>query len=142
MGTTRTWIALALVGCLSALGCTSEDKVDWAEVSCADYLEEVPGAAGIESLPEPTTVGEMREVLVDTGATSPSEWRDLSDDDLLAQCVYALDGSEVCRDSEPSSLPSDRRVTFLVDESGHGVELGTTGPALTPADCKVGATGT
>jgi hypothetical protein len=143
MGSNRIWVALVLVGCASLVGCTAEDPVDWAEGACDDFLEEVPGASSVGSLPEPTTVGEMKELLVDVGAPSPSEWNDLGDDDLIAQCVYGLDANEggslttetaVCPDGEPSGPTSERQATYLVDEAGQGVELGTSERRLGP-DC-------
>ena len=131
MGLNRILVALLLVGSASFAACATEDRADWAEGACDDFSAEVPGASGLGAPAEPTTVGEIKEVLSDTGGETPTEWDDLSDDDSIADCLYDLDA--VCPDGEPSSSSADRQVRFWVDESGRGVEYGTLGPALT--DC-------
>ena len=89
------------------------------------------------------TVGAMRELLVRVGALSPSEWNDLSDDDLIAQCIYDLTATHdeslttdtvICPDGEPTSPSMKKQATYLVDEAGQGVQVGTSERAL-PPDC-------
>ena len=115
---------------MSSVSCTSEDEVDRAEGACADFASEVSGNPDSSSLSEPSTIGEMRELLVDAGAQAPSEWDELNDDDLVAQCTYnvADDGESPedlveCPDRGQSG--QTLQATYLVDETGHGVFIGS-----------------
>lgn len=122
-------LVLMLLGSGASVACAPDDPVDWAEGACADFAREVSGDLDPRSFPEPSTIGEMRGLLVDSGARAPSEWRDLDDDDLVAQCTYQLaaDAPEEDLVECPDGVqPGERRVSYLVDERGQGVFLGST----------------
>lgn len=121
---------LMLVGAVGPVACASDDPVAWADGACADFASEVSGDLDSRSFPEPSTVGEMREIFVDAGAPAPSEWTDLDDDDLVAECTYNLDAG--ASEEDPLDCPGGaqsgemRQATYLVDEAGHGVLAGST----------------
>ena len=118
-------LALMLVGGGVSAACTPEDPVDWAETACAEFDREVSGDLDSRSLPEPSRIGDIRAMLVEAGASVPPEWKDLDDDDLVAECVYNM-AAGAPEDDLVYCPGGTRQASFLVDEAGHGVFSGST----------------